>query len=69
MPKVDNVGVVAVSKEHLMRVLGYKDGKLISIDMDDEHGFGLVKFLIEHPTMPEAHEGDYIPVVDTIRMR
>jgi len=64
-----NVGIVSASEDYIVRVLGYKDAKLIEVIRDNEHGLGLVKFIIEHPSMPEMHEGDFLPIKDTVKVR
>ena len=66
---MSKAGLVQVSERYLMRVLGYKEGKLIGISRGDEHEFGLVKFIIEHPSMPEVGDGDYVSIKETVTIR
>lgn len=64
-----NVGVISVSSDYLVRVVGYKGGKLISVSKDDEHGFNMVRLVIEHETLPETFDGDYVGVVEEVKLR
>lgn len=58
-----HIGIIEIPQSLLLKLIQYPDGIIRSIDIPLDRA-DIIRIQLEHPEMPEAQSGYYVPAVE-----